>query len=81
MKKLSNSYRDLEMVNLSWGPGGKGPYLVRQLGYAPADQTFTEKPFVLQKDGSWLLSYHLACLPEAEQEKRLFSSIAEMVAV
>ena len=81
MKKLTNAYRDLEMINLSLGPGGKGPYLVRQLGYAPSDQTFTDKPFILQTDGTWILSYHFACLPEAEQEKRLFSSIEEMTSM
>ena len=81
MKKLTNSYRDMEMINLSWGPGGKGPYLVRQLAYAPSDQTFTDQPFILQNDGTWILSYHLACLPEAEQESRLFPSIEEMTAV
>ena len=81
MKKLTNSHHDFHMINLSWGSGGKGPYLVRQVGYVPSDETLTDKPFMLQKDGSWILTYHIACLPEDEQEKRLFSSIDEMFAV
>ncbi len=79
--KLTNSYHDVRLFNLRWAPGGKGPYIIRQLGYAPGDPAMDVKPFILQPDGTWLLSYHLACLPEHEQEKRLFHTMAEVVDV
>ena len=81
LRKLTNSYHDVQLFNLGWHEDGKGPYLVRQLGYLPGDAAMEVKPFVLMPDGTWLLSYHLACLPEQEQEKRLFQSMTEVVEV
>ncbi len=78
MPALTNDPSRCELLNLGWGPGGHGPYLVRQEGHAPGGKSRTER-FILQKDGRWLINLAFVMLPEAEQEKQLFHSPAEVV--
>lgn len=79
MPALTNDPDDCELINLGWGPGGHGPYLVRQEGYAPGSTHFEKDFFILQKDGRWLINLAFVMLPEAEQEKQLFPSSAEVI--
>jgi hypothetical protein len=32
MRTLTNDYRDCELINLGFGPNGRGPYFIRQDG-------------------------------------------------
>ena len=78
MAALSNDPGRCEVLNLGYGPGGHGPYLVRQEGYAPGSTDFKPQRFLLQRDGRWLLNLAFVMLPEAEQEAQLFHSLAEV---
>ena len=78
MAALSNDPARCEVMNLAWGPGSHGPYLVRQEGYEPSSSTFKSQRFILQKDGRWLLNLAFVMLPESEQEKQLFHSLTEV---
>ena len=79
MAALSNDPARCEVMNLAWGPGGHGPYLVRQEGYEPGSSTFKSQRFILQKDGRWLLNLAFVMLPEAEQEKQLFHHLTDVL--
>jgi hypothetical protein len=79
MSALSNDPAHCEVMNLGWGTGGHGPYLVRQEGYEPGSSTFKMQRFILQKDGRWLLNLAFVMLPEAEQEAQLFHSLTEVL--
>ena len=79
MPVICNDAARCEVMNLAWGPGGHGPYLVRQEGYAPGSSTFKMQRFILQKDGRWLLNLAFVMLPEAEQEAQLFHSLTEVI--
>ena len=77
--KLTNSYGKVRMYNLHLAEDRKGPYILAQVGYAPDDETLTTRPFLLRNDGTWVLSYHFACLPEKEQWDFAFKSMADVV--
>ena len=65
-------------------PGGQSGIPSRvhpQDGYAPDDETLTTRPFLLRNDGTWVLSYHFACLPKKEQWRFAFESMAEVVKI
>jgi len=79
MPALTNDPTRCELLNLRWGPGGHGPYLVRQEGYAPGSGSSRMDFFILQRDGRWLINLAFVMLPEAEQEKQLFRSPAEVI--
>ena len=79
MPALTNDPTRCELLNLGWGPGGHGPFLVRQEGYAPGATDFHNDFFILQKDGRWLINLAFVVLPEVEQEKQLFHSPAEVL--
>ncbi len=79
MAALSNDPARCEVMNLAWGAGEHGPYLVRQEGYEPGSSTFKMQRFILQKDGRWLLNLAFVMLPEAEQEAQLFHSLTEVL--
>lgn len=78
MAALCNDSTRCEILNLGWEKGGHGPYLVRQVGYAPGAVSLRNEPFILQRDGRWLLNLAFAALPEAEQEAQLFHSLATL---
>ena len=79
MAALSNDPARCEVMNLGWGTGGHGPYLVRQEGYELGSSTFKMQRFILQKDGRWLLNLAFVMLPEAQQEAQLFHSLTEVL--
>ena len=79
MPVLTHDAARCEVMNLAWGNGGHGPYLVRQEGYEPGSSTFKMQRFILQKDGRWLLNLAFVMLPEAEQEAQLFHSLTEVL--
>jgi hypothetical protein len=79
MPALSNDPDRCELLNLGWGAGGHGPYLVRQEGHVPGTGDFHNDFFILQQDGRWLINLAFVMLPEAEQEKQLFHSPAEVI--
>jgi len=78
MSAISNDPARCEVMNLGWGYGGHGPYLVRQEGYVPGSMDFRPQRFILQKDGRWLLNLAFVMLPEAEQEAQLFHCLTEV---
>lgn len=78
MTALTNDPRHCEVMNLGWAAGGHGPYLVRQEGRVPGSSDLRPGHFILQRDGRWLLNLLFAMLPEDEQEKQLFPSLAEV---
>lgn len=78
MPALSNDPARCEVLNLGYGPGGHGPWLVRQEGYPPESVTLRRDYYILQRDGTWLLNLAYVMLPEPEQEKQLFHSMSEI---
>lgn len=79
LRKLTNAYQDLELYNLGFNENGKGPYLVRQVGYPPGDRAMNVDPYILLNNGVWLLAYHFATFSPAEQDKHLFQSRRQLV--
>ena len=79
MPALSNDPARCEVMNLHYAPHGHGPYLVRQEGYAPDSMNLRPEPFILQKDGRWLINLAFVLLPEEEQERQLFHSLTEVL--
>src|ERR1041385_1981247 len=53
MRRITNSYRDAHILNLSSG-GERGPYLVTQTGASPTDPFGKQRMFVLRPDGRWV---------------------------
>jgi hypothetical protein len=78
MAVLTNDPARCEIMNLGWAPGGHGPYLVRQVGYPPGSRDMRPQPFILQRDGRWLLNLSFAALDETEQEKQLFHDLGAL---
>ncbi|MBL9115445.1 MAG: hypothetical protein JNJ83_10605 [Verrucomicrobiaceae bacterium] len=80
MRSALSNYPDrCEVIDLAWNTKGHGPYLVRQHGYSAIGSDFVTQPYILQKDGTWLLNLAFALLPEKYQEKQLFQSLAEVI--
>lgn len=79
MGKLSNHYEKCELLNLGYGPKGRGPFLIRQDAYLPASESLKEDRFLLRKDGTWVLNLAVFVLPEKEKEQFLYESRAEAV--
>lgn len=79
LRKLTNAYQDVQLFDLGLNEDGRGPYLVRQVGYPPGSLEMKVDPYILQNDGVWLISYHFATLPQEEQEQRLFQSRRELI--
>ncbi len=78
MAALCNDTARCEVLNLGWASQGQGPYLVRQIGYVPGNTDLQPQPFILQRDGRWLLNLIFATLPEPEQELQLFHDLGEL---
>ncbi|HSI65418.1 MAG TPA: hypothetical protein VLE43_19990 [Candidatus Saccharimonadia bacterium] len=77
MATLTNSYQNCELLNLRYGSGGRGPFIVRQDGTPPGSVTFQQERFLLRKDGTWVISLAVYPLSEKEKEQFLFESSAE----
>lgn len=79
MPTLSNFVDQCDLLNLGSAPGGRGPYILRQIGSAPGSTTLQQDPFFLRKDGVWVLNLSVFCLPEKEvQENFFFRDIPEL---
>jgi hypothetical protein len=79
LRKLTNAYLDLQLFNLEWYDTGKGPYLVRLVGYPPGSTEMKVDPYILQNDGVWIISYHFATFTPEEQEARLFKTRRQLI--
>jgi len=79
MPKLSNDYKQCTLLNLGYGSGGRGPYVIRQDAYPPGSVSFRDERFLLRKDGTWVLSLAVYALPEDGKEKFLFDKSAEAI--
>jgi hypothetical protein len=77
MPALSNNYQNCELLNLAYGPNGRGPFVVRQEGSPPGSLTFDQDRYLLRKDGTWVLNLAVFVLPEKEKEQFLFETSAE----
>jgi hypothetical protein len=77
MATITNHYQNCELLNLKYGPGGRGPFIVRQEGTPPGSTTFQPERFLLRKDGVWVLNLAVFALTEKEKEQFVFESSAE----
>ena len=81
MPALTNNYQSCELLNLGYGPGGRGPFLIRQEGSAPGSTTFQQERFLLRKDGTWVINLAVFTLSEKEQAQFLYDSSADALSV
>lgn len=81
MATLTNSYHNCQLLNLGYGPGGRGPFIVRQDGTPPGATTFDDDRFLLRKDGTWVLNIAVFALSEKDKEQFLFTSSGDVVQV
>jgi hypothetical protein len=79
MATLTNSYHSCEMINLGYGPGGRGPFIVRQEGSPPGSMSLQQDRFLLRKDGTWVLNLAVFALSEKEKEDFLYENSGECV--
>lgn len=77
MATLTNNYQNCELLNLKYGSGGRGPFIVRQEGTPPNSVTFQSERFLLRKDGVWVINLAVFPLSEKDKEQFLFESSAE----
>ena len=77
MPAIANYPDRVELLNLGYGPGGKGPYVLRQEGNEPGSLDLRQNVYLLRKDGVWVLNLAIFALPEAEQEVVLYPTVAE----
>lgn len=54
MGKLQNDSAFFNVVNLDPDHPGKGPFMVLQMANDPDDPVFTERCFVLTREGTWI---------------------------
>jgi len=81
MPTIANDYNRCEMLNLGSAPGGRGPFAIRQEGSAPGSMTLQQERFLLRHDGVWVLNITALSLPEKEQDKFLYATSTEVMAV
>ena len=81
MATLNNNFQNCEMLNLGYGPKGRGPFVVRQIGTPPGSVTFEKDTYLLRHDGTWVLNIAVFALPEKEQDQFLYQSSAEVMQI
>jgi hypothetical protein len=81
MPTISNNYQACELLNLGYGPNGRGPFIVRQDGSPPGSVTFEQDRFLLRKDGTWVLNLAVFALSEKEKEAFLYQTSADALSV
>jgi hypothetical protein len=81
MATLTNHYRDCQLLNLGYGPKGRGPFVIRQEGTPQGSTTFDADPYLLRKDGTWVINLAVFALPEKEKEQFFFTTSAEAMAL
>lgn len=81
MATLTNHYSNCQLLNLGYGPQGRGPFVVRQEGTPPGSTTLKVDPYLLRKDGTWVINLAVFALPDKEKEQFFFQTSAEAVAL
>jgi hypothetical protein len=81
LRVLSNDYQRFEMLNIKTNPNGKGPYVLRQVGYAPKSMTMLGAAYLVNRDGVWLRNKHWASLPANELNCIALDSIADVLSM
>jgi hypothetical protein len=79
MATLTNSYQHCELLNLGYGPKGRGPFIVRQTGTPSGSNTFEADAFLLRRDGTWVLNLAVFALSEKDKEKFFYQTAAEVM--
>lgn len=78
MRMLTNDYHDFHLLNLGLDEDGRGPYLVIQEGVPPGAMKLEQDRFILLRGGTWMLNFTFMTLPEAEQHRHLFATVADV---
>ncbi len=81
MPAIANYPDRCELLNLGYGPQGRGPFVIRQEGNVPGAMDLRQNTYLLRKDGVWVLNYSVFTLPEAEQAPFMYQSTAEAMAM
>jgi hypothetical protein len=81
MPTISNNYQACELLNLASNAGGRGPFVVRQVGSPPGSVTFEQDRYLLRKDGTWVINLAVFALSEKEKGEFLFPTSAEALSV
>jgi hypothetical protein len=67
------------MLNLGSAAGSRGPYVIRQTGSAPGSMTMQQDPYLLRRDGVWVLNLAVFALGETEQQQFMYATSAEVM--
>ena len=76
---LSHDPSRLTLLNLRYHPGQKGPYLIRQDGYAPGSRDLKVHRFFLLRDGLWIRNHRFYLLDHDEQRRQLLQDVGEAI--
>ncbi len=79
MPSLSNDYKRCKLFNMASAPNGRGPFFIRQLGTSPGNLSISNDPYLLRKDGVWVLNLRVFSLSEAEQHEFMYATTAEVM--
>jgi len=81
MATITNDYNRCELYNVGSAPNGRGPFFIRQLGTSPGNVSVSNDPYLLRKDGVWVLTLRVYTLSEEEREQFMYASAAEVMQV
>lgn len=81
MATISNDYNRCELYNVASAPNGRGPFFIRQLGNSPGNASLSNDPYLLRKDGVWVLTLRVYTLSEADQQQFMYDTAAEVMQV
>ena len=79
MATITNDYTRCELLNLGSAPNGRGPFIIRQTGSPPDSMTLQQDPYLLRKDGVWVINLAVFSLSEEDQSKFLYSNSVEAI--
>lgn len=77
MPAIANYLDHCELLNLGYGPQGRGPFVLRQQGSVPGSFDLSQNVYLLRKDGVWVLNFSVFALPEADQEAFFYPTTAD----
>lgn len=80
MRTLTNNYSDCTLIRAE-PDNPNSPFVIAQLGADPADTTFRQASFFLQRDGRWIEECANACRPQAERFQIIFDTLPEAMEV
>lgn len=81
MPSLSNDPSRCTLLNLASGPGGRGPFVIRQEGYPSNSMTLKEERFLLRDDGVWVLNLAVFALSEEDQQRFMYPTTSDAMNV